>query len=112
MLDVLNYFFFRIGFYLKDFLRAYFFGSFDFFNNNYWDKVLQLDRVTNLSINIRYFLVPLWRYYSVTAYFLSIIIRLTKIIFGSLVIIIFSIFYWFLYILWILMPFYLVIKSF
>jgi len=112
MLDVLSYFIQRLGFYFKDFLRAYFIGSFEFFNNNYWEKILFLDRLTDFSVNLRYFWVPLWRHYSFIGYLVSIPIRLTKLFFSGLLIVIFSIVYWFLYLLWIVLPFYLIIKIF
>lgn len=112
MFELINYFISQLIFYLKDFIKTYIIGVFDFFANNYWDKIIFLDRITNFSINIRYFWVPLWRYYSFAAYIVSIPIRIFKILMGGIVICIFSVIYWALYGLWLLIPIILIIKIF
>jgi len=104
------YFFSRFFFYLKSFIYDYFKGSYGLFLSFYWDFFSLLEKRMGVLVNIRYFRVPLWREYSFAAYLLSIPIRLIKIILGGLALCFFSLFFWLIYLLFILTPFYLILK--
>lgn len=95
------YFLSRLGFYLKEFFSVYFKGAFNFFNSLYWNLLDFLDRKLDVSLNLRYFTVPFWQEYSFLSYFLSIPVRFLKIVFGGLLLLLFSILFWCLYLGWV-----------
>jgi len=108
----LFYFIQRLIFYLGNFFDVYFRGGFNFFNSLYWSLFSSLERRLAFSLNIRYFTIPFWQEYSFASYLLSIPIRSLKIMMGAIILVFFSIVFWLGYLLWILLPIYLLLKIF
>jgi len=110
--SILLYFFNRLIFYFVNFLDTYFRGGFNFFNSLYWRSFSGLERRLAFSANVRYFTIPFWQEYSFASYLLSIPIRSLKIIIGAICLFFFSLIFWFVYLLWLLLPAYLILKIF
>ncbi|NMB92344.1 MAG: hypothetical protein GYA31_01830 [Parcubacteria group bacterium] len=108
--SIVIYFLKRLAFYCLSFVDTYFRGGFNFFNTLYWQLFFSLERRLSFIVSIRYFFVPLWQEYSVASYMLSIPIRIFKIIIGAISLGIFSLIFWCFYLVWIIAPFYLLIK--
>lgn len=108
---MIKYFLKQIGFYCLDFIRAYFKGGYDFLFRIYQQYFSKLEHRTGFIINIRYFRVPLWQEYSFLAYVLSIPYRTAKIILGALLLLILTIFFIVIYLCWVCLPFYLILKT-
>jgi hypothetical protein len=108
--SIVIYFLKRLLFYCLNFIETYFRGGFNFFNTLYWQLFFNLEKHFSMIVNIRYFFVPLWQEYSVAAYMLSIPIRIFKIVIGGISLGIFSIIFWFIYLIWMSAPFYLLIR--
>ena len=109
--SVLVYFFKKIGFYIQDFIRTYFVNGHFFLLKTYQYFFTKIEYRTGLIINVRYFTVPLWQEYSLPAYLLSIPFRTFKIIFGAIVLLLFTLIFGLVYLGWILFPFYLIFKT-
>jgi len=107
----IGYFFKKIGFYCSDFARAYFKGSYSFLFKIYQNFFSRLEHRIGFIVNIRYFTVPLWRQYTFAAYLISIPYRIARIILGALLLIILTLLFSAIYLCWILLPFYLVLKT-
>jgi len=107
----IGYFLKQIGFYCSDFIRAYFKGSYGFLFRIYQNCFFRLEHRVGFIVNIRYFAVPLWQQYSFAAYLISIPYRIIKIIFGIILLIILTLFFSAIYLCWILLPFYLILKT-
>lgn len=107
---LLGYFFRRLGFYFLSFIDFYFKGVFDYFSTVYRNFLRSFERRFGVFINLRYFFVPFWQEFSLPSYLLSIPIRAIRIIFGLMVLFLFSAFFILVYGIWIALPFYLIFK--
>jgi len=107
----IGYFLKQIGFYCSDFIRAYFKGSYAFLFKIYQNSFSKLEHKTGFIVNIRYFAVPLWQKYFFAAYLISIPYRMARIILGTVLLIILTLFFSAIYLCWILLPFYLILKT-
>ena len=108
---LIGYFFKRVGFYCSDFVRAYFKGGYSFLFRIYQNYFSRIERSTGLIVNIRYFTIPLWQQYAFAAYLISIPYRITRIILGIVFLTILTLFFSALYLCWIFMPFYFILKT-
>lgn len=108
---LIGYFLKRIGFYCSDFIRAYFKGGYSFFFRIYQYYFSRLERSTGFIVNIRYFTIPLWQHYAFAAYLISIPYRMVKIILGAVLLTILTLFFSAIYLCWIFLPFYLILKT-
>jgi len=107
----IGYFLKRISFYFSDFIRAYFKGGYSFFFRIYQNYFLRLERSTGLIVNIRYFAIPLWQQYAFAAYLISIPYRAIRIILGIVFLAILTLLFSAIYLCWIFLPFYLILKT-
>src|SRR5680860_710740 len=107
----IGYFLKQIGFYCSDFIRAYFKGSYGFLFKIYQYCFLRLEHRVGFIVNIRYFTVPLWQQYSFAAYLVSIPYRIVRIILGVFLLIILTLFFSAIYLCWVLLPFYLILRT-
>ncbi len=101
----------QIGFYCSDFIRAYFKGGYSFLFRIYQYHFSRLERNTGFIVNIRYFTIPLWQQYSFVSYLISIPYRITRIILGAVLLTILTLFFSAIYLCWIFLPFYLILKT-
>lgn len=108
---LIGYFLKRIGFYCSDFVRAYFNGGYSFLFRIYQYYFARLERSTGFIVNIRYFTIPLWQQYSFAAYLISIPYRIARIILGITLLIILTLFFSAIYLCWVFLPFYLILKT-
>lgn len=106
-----GYFLKQTSFYCIDFIRAYFKGSYSFLFRIYQNCFSRLERTTGLIVNIRYFFVPLWQQYAFVAYLISIPYRTARIILGTVLLLILTVFFLAIYLCWICLPFYLILKT-
>ena len=108
---LIGYFLKQIGFYCSDFIRAYFKGGYSFFFRIYQYWFSRLERSIGLVVNIRYFTIPLWQQYSFASYLISIPYRVARIILGIVLLTILTLFFSAIYLCWISLPFYLILKT-
>jgi len=108
---LIGYFSKQIGFYFLDFIRAYFKGGYGFLFGIYQNWFSRLEHRTGFIVNIRYFTIPLWQQYSFAAYLLSIPYRIMKIISGAVLLTILTLFFSAIYLCWVFLPFYLILKT-
>ena len=108
---LIGYFFKRVGFYCSDFIKAYFKGGYGFLFRIYQNYFSRIERSTGLIVNIRYFTIPLWQQYAFAAYLISIPYRIVRIILGIVLLAILTLFFSAIYLCWIFMPFYFVLKT-
>jgi len=108
---LIGYFLKRISFYCSDFIRAYFKGSYAFLFKIYQNSFSRLEHRIGFIVNIRYFTVPLWQQYSFASYLVSIPYRTARIILGLFFLTILTLFFSAIYLCWILLPFYLILKT-
>jgi len=108
---LIGYFLKQIGFYCLDFIRAYFKGSYNFLFRIYQNCFSRIERSIGFIVNIRYFTIPLWQEYALVAYLLSIPYRTAKIILGAVLLLILTTFFVVIYLCWVCLPFYLILKT-
>lgn len=108
---LIGYFLKQIAFYCSDFVRAYFKGGYSFFFRFYQYYFARLERSTGFIVNIRYFTIPLWQQYSFAAYLISIPYRIARIVLGIVLLIILTLFFSAIYLCWVSLPFYLILKT-
>jgi hypothetical protein len=108
---LIGYFLKRISFYCSDFVSAYFKGGYSILFRIYQNYFSRIERSTGLIVNIRYFTIPLWQQYSFAAYLISIPYRTIRIIFGGVILTMLTLLFSALYLLWIFLPFYFILKT-
>jgi len=101
----------KVGFYALGFLKTYFVDGRYFIFGIYQNWFAKLEYKTGLIVNFRYFTIPLWQEHSIPAYLLSIPYRIMKIIIGIIILTILTLFFGIIYLLWFLLPFYLIFKT-
>ncbi|MDD3098249.1 MAG: hypothetical protein PHU82_00235 [Candidatus Pacebacteria bacterium] len=106
-----GYFLKKVGFYALGFLKTYFVDGRYFIFGIYQNWFAKLEYKTGLIVNFRYFTIPLWQEHSIPAYLLSIPYRIMKIIIGIIILTILTLFFGIIYLLWFLLPFYLIFKT-
>jgi len=109
--NLLGYFFRKIGFYILDFIKTYFINGHHFLFKSYQNLFAKLEYRTGLIVNLRYFRIPLWQEYSFAAYLLSIPYRTIRIIFGTILLILLTLIFAMIYLCWMSLPFYLILKT-
>ncbi|HOK17276.1 MAG TPA: hypothetical protein PL164_00735 [Candidatus Paceibacterota bacterium] len=107
----LFYFLKRIVFYLFDFFNTYYLGSFHFFLDLYQNLIYQIEKKLGFFVNLRHLTTPLWSIYSLGGYLISIPIRIFKVLIGGFVLVFFSIISCLIYLLWVILPVYLILKT-
>lgn len=107
----LYYFFQRIIALSLNFLNTYYLGGFHFFFNLYDNLVYKVEKRLGFFIHLRYLTTPLWSIYSFAGYLISIPIRIFKIIISGIILIFASAFFCLLYVIWAVLPFYLILKT-
>lgn len=107
----LYYFFQRIIALSLNFLNTYYLGGFHFFFNLYDNLVYKVEKRLGFFIHLRYLTTPLWSIYSFAGYLISIPIRIIKIIISGIILIFVSVLFCLLYVIWAVLPFYLILKT-
>lgn len=108
---LLGYFFQKVSFYIVDFIKTYFRDGYYFLLKTYQNLFAKLEHKVGLIVNIRYFLIPLWQEYSLPAYLLSIPYRIIRIVFGGIVLILLTLAFGIIYLCWVCLPLYLILKT-
>lgn len=107
----LVYFFSRICALSLNFLNTYYLGGFHFFLDLYQNLVYKVEKRLGFFVHLRYLTTPLWSIYSFAGYLISIPIRIIKIIISGVILILISICFCLIYLVWAFLPLYLILKT-
>lgn len=106
-----GYLFKQFVFRLGNFIRHWYLGVGIF----WWGKLLKvlsnLDKTFAVHITLKHWLEPLYQDRTIMGYILGFIFRTSRIIIGSIVYFFIGIFFAILYLIWILIPICLILKT-
>lgn len=102
----------RLFYRIFSFLERWYLGSFRFFIRKTVELLERLDRVLALKVSLRYWLKPLYQDYSFLGHILGFVFRTGRIAVAVLVYSIIGAIALFVYLLWILAPFYILYVGF
>lgn len=107
----LVYFLKRVGNLSLNFLHTYYLGGFNFFLDLYENLVYKVEKKLGFFIHLRYLTTPLWSIYSFAGYLVSIPIRIIKILFSGLILVLISVCFCLICLIWFCLPLYLILKT-
>ncbi len=108
----LFYFFKRLSQLFYNFIFSYYSGGLRYFFNLYQELVYKIEKKLGFFVHLRYLTTPLWSIYSFASYLISIPFRILKILISGFILVLISALFCFFCLIWIILPFYLILKTF
>lgn len=102
----------RLFYRVFDFLRDWYAGGFLWFSRHALNTLEVLDRFFALKLTFRYWLKPLYQDYTAVGYAVGFVFRTGRLIIGGLVYLVIAAATFALYLIWAVIPIYIIYKGF